>query len=303
MSPTFVPIIILLSIFLTIFTWWLVFVYVDQPCSDATLAQYRRLHRHCTALSHQNKHYSEELTDIKFHFWGPTWSCPLAEEIGHSLDVTLSGGTKWICDVDHIDNKCLVYSFGHTANYSFELEMNLKYGCEVHIFDTDDNLGNVNGISYHLWNERSTGRLSKISEIVNALGHTNRNIDVLSLDVHGCELDILENPHLWQELAEISTQIDQIIVTITPRSESDMISPYCSNLSPYSPQSVHRLFSLFSRNGYVVFHREHKHGKLHGKGDKLHYDSANIASEFSFVRLNYDCDTKTTTSESKYLSF
>jgi hypothetical protein len=303
MSPNFVPIVVLLSICLTIFTWWLVYVYVDQPCSDATLAQYHRLHRHCTALSHQNKYHSESATDIKSHFWGPTWSCPLADEIGHSLDVSSAGGTKWICDVDHIDTDCIVYSFGQTANYTFELEMNLKYDCDVHIFDVAKSSENFKGLTHHRWNERSTDKLSKLAGIVDALGHNNRDIDVLSLNVHGCELDILANPNLWQELASRKTRIDQIIVTITAPTESDSSNPYCSNAPAYSPQSVHKLFSLFSRNGYAVFHREHKHGKLHGKVDKLHYDSANIASEFSFVRINYDCDTKMTTDVSKYLSF
>ena len=308
MSPNFIPIIIFLSVFLTAYTWWLVSVYLDSPCSDATLAQYSRLSRHCTSLAHQEKYHSSYLDSKISHFWAPTWSCPLAEDIGHTTDAI--GGSKWVCDVDHIDSDCVVYSFGTTTNYTFEMEMNSRFDCEVHIFDPFVlPSGTAENIHHHTWNSKSH-KIEKIADTVLKLGHAGQDIDVISFNVHGCELAILDNPLFLSELNKIATRIDQIIVTVITSPETDY--RYCDSPPKVALKAVQELFQFFSRNGYAVFHREHKHEFAYYHGDEwgtpgdarhVEHPTAGSVTEFSFVRLNYNCDSKIFTSNSKYVSF
>lgn len=124
-------------------------------------------------------------------------------------------GNWWIC-MDKpfiIKPPCLVYSFGIANDFSFDDDM-AKHGCEVHSFDpsmkTDDYTRNTSvhfhaiGIGGHTvekFNPRkdmyvkdnTTWTIMTLNLIKTALGHKNRKIDVLKIDVEGHEWAVIEN--------------------------------------------------------------------------------------------------------------
>jgi hypothetical protein len=114
-------------------------------------------------------------------------------------------GPKWICNPHRIRETrpdCLVYSIGSNGQYDFEEGMLQELStngrsCEIHVFDfggyerPEDAARNIH---YHQWGlegseEKSTIKRKMMSfpDIVKALGHEERTIDILKIDCEGCE--------------------------------------------------------------------------------------------------------------------
>lgn len=124
-------------------------------------------------------------------------------------------GNWWIClDENYVIKKpCLVYSFGIANDFSFDDDM-AEHGCEVHSFDpsmkkndytrpssvrfhafglssyTDDKFLPRKDIYVH---DNETWTIMTLSLIKTALGHKERDIDVLKIDVEGHEWAVIQN--------------------------------------------------------------------------------------------------------------
>ncbi|KAL3869489.1 hypothetical protein ACJMK2_042164 [Sinanodonta woodiana] len=112
----------------------------------------------------------------------------------------LEDGGWEICEDSnyHPHRPCLVYSFGINFDYSFDDDIVRRYGCEVHSFDpsmrneTDHRrgalgyfhkigLGDFNQVNPSGW------QLKRLGTIQKELGHTNKKIDVLKMDIEEWE--------------------------------------------------------------------------------------------------------------------
>ncbi|CAG2227221.1 unnamed protein product [Mytilus edulis] len=139
-------------------------------------------------------------------------------------------GNWWICiDEKYVIKKpCLVYSFGIANDFSFDDDM-AEHGCEVHSFDpsmkrndftrpssvrfhalglssyTDDKFLPRKDIYVH---DNDTWTIMTLNLIKTALGHKERDIDVLKIDVEGHEWAVIEN--LFED--KIFTHVKQFML-------------------------------------------------------------------------------------------
>jgi hypothetical protein len=237
--------------------------------------------------------------------WEPTWACLLEERvmyIGETPRTRTSGdGGKWVCDLIHIPkgrDACLVYSFGSHGHYEFEKGFSDEAGCEIHTFDPftlgtkppDENMYT------HPWglaiqdyvtpplpwwhNERKTMR--SLVSIVKELGHINRIIDVLKVDVDGVEFGIFDNPLFWDNLHQSGLIFKQLLIEIhfegisTDRFTPDFLTSDNQKKKLNSGESIDRMLRVITSNGYVMFHKEVNL-------------AANDACEYSFIKLDLEC--------------
>lgn len=149
--------------------------------------------------------------------WSNHSSCPLINDFGGKFKDKNEGrlryydGQKAVCllpqSVAPTVSSCLVYSFGIKNEWSFDDAME-KYGCEVYSFDPSMlnatekfdhspkvhfnkiGLGPKNTITGKGWKVRN------FESIRNMLGHRNRIIDYLKIDIETGEWGIL--PQLMQ---------------------------------------------------------------------------------------------------------
>eukprot|EP01084_Bolivina_argentea_P302770 522653_1 len=115
---------------------------------------------------------------------------------------------EWNVCVDHLilDN-CLVYSIGVDRDWNFDAMMG-QLGCEVHSFDptitlptnlapnvtfhkigisgANNTVGVAKNFSHSLYGEIE-GEMLTVAQIMNKLGHKNRQITLLKIDCEGCE--------------------------------------------------------------------------------------------------------------------
>ena len=108
-------------------------------------------------------------------------------------------GGKWLCDPNRLRARgadCLIYSVGSFDDFSFEeaIMRDVSSACEIHVFDhTVSNPRNKPcGVHFHPWGlggarEPDGSDLKSLADIVVALGHKGRTIDVLKIDCEGCE--------------------------------------------------------------------------------------------------------------------
>ncbi|XP_060571534.1 probable methyltransferase-like protein 24 [Ruditapes philippinarum] len=138
------------------------------------------------------------------------------------LGPTKSDKGKNICADDKFKpapSSCLVYSFGSNFDFQFEEAVWRTYKCEIHTFDPSRSVTGVtipNEVNFHLiglsgksyirsspenWRtlqkeSRTDWKMQTLNEIIKSLNHTNRNIDILKIDIEGWE---------WSTLPEIIT--------------------------------------------------------------------------------------------------
>ncbi|KAL3804086.1 hypothetical protein HJC23_006477, partial [Cyclotella cryptica] len=109
------------------------------------------------------------------------------------------------------NQKCLVYSFGINDNTEWEEKISKEFGCDVFAFDPTSIFSNyvAPGVTFHQLGLQGAGvdvssthsvsydaldpsKLRTLGEIINAMGHTGRTIDILRLDCEGCEWGVLK---------------------------------------------------------------------------------------------------------------
>lgn len=242
-------------------------------------------------LSKMANHYynRKKWAHIIHTVYDPTFTCPFERKFGSRGD-----GGKWICDPHRIDrNKCLVYSFGSNNQFDFEETILSKLGCEIHTFDfTASGEGRPSAVSFHRWgltdgtsvaksvfassNAAENGEMKNMTQIISALSHKNRTIDILKIDIDGNEYKVL-TPNFFASLSESSVLLRQILIEVHPPADTNPIWEISA-----TEQQVQRLYDLFRvmfLAGFVVFHKE-----LNGY--------APGAAEFALLKLDggfHDC--------------
>ena len=199
--------------------------------------------------------------------WEPTFQCEFERRLG-----TMGDGGKWVCDVHRIlsanNGKALIYSMGSNGDFTFEQAIKQELpNAEIHTFDMDAFTCPDDVCIFHRTRVgNGQGDVSKsLTMITDELGHGNRPIDLLKVDIEGGEFEFFES--LFQSVTSDGSRmpyIRQILFEI--------------HLSPDTPHAeidrTHSLFELFRANHYAIFHTE---ANL--------YDPFHIY-EFSLLRLN-----------------
>ncbi len=151
---------------------------------------------------------------IDYLLWTNQSSCQIAQYFGGRMVTSADGlsvaldGQKAICldsAVAPIADKCLVYSFGISNEWSFDEAMEL-YGCQVYAFDPSMNVSNHNRTEaihfYQMaledmdrdqWNQEANVPSRTLSSIYNMLKplHGDSVIDYLKMDIEATEWRVL----------------------------------------------------------------------------------------------------------------
>lgn len=126
----------------------------------------------------------------------------------------IGDGYKFVCNPHIIKTPCLMYSMGVNEDISYELDfLENVAACEIHAFDPAPHVAQnkdlqarlaSKNIKFHGYGIGLDGRT--LTSIQQELGHHNRVIDVLKMDIEGGEYDFLE----WLVGACNVVQINQI---------------------------------------------------------------------------------------------
>ena len=169
--------------------------------------------------------------------WEPNFHCSHARRIGQMGD-----GGKWLCDPFRLKTRadCLIYSVGSNGEFSFEVDMKQAMPhCDIHTFDMNPFKCPRKVCTFHQ-TQFGNGLVPPTSKtwptVVDELGHRNRTIDVLKIDIEGGEYDLF--PILF-ESPETSFP-RQILVELHPNTD----------------ERIHAFFELLRRNHYVIFNKE-----------------------------------------------
>jgi len=203
--------------------------------------------------------------------WEPDFSCSFEQRLGRSGD-----GGKWVCDPLKLRSQkdCLIYSFGSENKFDFEDAVSQNSpNCEIHTFDhtvgmSPSNkpahvhfhpwgLGNPSAAQFRTVSQRKP--LKTLSQIVAELGHWNRQISILKIDVEGAEFDAL--PPLLKNGTFDHMGIQQVLLEI--------------HKAP--PEKMHDLLAAFRNANYAIFHKE--------PNIQFPLSPGNVCAEYAFVRL------------------
>ena len=164
--------------------------------------------------------------------------------------------------------KCIVYSFGSHGDFSFEEGIIDRLGCEIHVFDfssytpqnKDDRL------IFHRWGIAEQDKLATINDelvqfkslpsIVGALGHENTVIDILKLDVEGCEFGILDDVAMWQQIEAMGTRFEQLQLEVHLIGVNRVNYQWMPPILIFSDEQIDDLFRVLHQQGYAIFHKE-----------------------------------------------
>lgn len=134
----------------------------------------------------------------------PTWNCETKQRVPEAG----GDGPKWMCGIDQLGEKPLIYSFGSSGDIAFELAMrSVRPNAEIVVFDptmAEKERNHVVTTGFKLVESGLVGRnvkefsigatkfpgLDLLSHMV-ALGHQSRVIDVLKIDIERSEYDAL----------------------------------------------------------------------------------------------------------------
>ncbi|XP_013418144.1 methyltransferase-like protein 24 [Lingula anatina] len=109
--------------------------------------------------------------------------------------------------------KCLVYSFGISYKWSFDDYMDQEKKCEVHAFDPSigqDDFNRSANIHFHNlglggknWTNAKKWKMYTLGSIVRLLGHKDRTLDYLKIDIEKSEWSSLEAMYQEGVLAQV----------------------------------------------------------------------------------------------------
>jgi hypothetical protein len=189
------------------------------------------------------------------------------------ITYVIGDGPKWMCGVDILLQDALIYSFGSNGDTSFERAVNeITSSTNIFIFDPtlDDkkrqNVAKTNKfttlVEVGLSASGSTGFNATIDkakvwlpalglkEHMAALGHSDKKIDVLKVDVEGSEYDSFRNLQIG-ECVDADVYVDQLLIEVHKHGESGSL---LKNLMETFAKCNLRLFSkernAWGCNGY-----------------------------------------------------
>lgn len=283
--------------------------------SDPDTLASKKISHHCESISRDldissiRKNFRREKGYGTFwqNHWEPSWACPLESrimDISNTSSIRSGGdGGKWVCNAHEIkkDPKCLVYSFGSNGDYVFELGVRDTLGCEVHTFDPF-NLGYASNLGDNItthdwglspstyvteplkgWKGKKEKEMKSLFTIVKDLGHVNRKIDILKVDIDGIEFGLFDNRTFWRELKESGIVIGQLLIelhfqVITKDTFKFRNADNKFN-TPRSGKEMDLMIRNITSNGWAMFHKE----------VNLIGQPPNDACEFSFMKLDIEC--------------
>lgn len=195
--------------------------------------------------------------------WEPNFSCSFERFLGPIRD-----GHKWVCDPHRLKQRksCLVYSFGSNGNFDFETAvLEEAPHCELHVFDPGSygqkmkrHLNNNPNATYHQYGMKASyetdaalldkpnvlppGTYKTFGEIVTALGHADRTVDIFKMDI---------------ETGEWTTFQDWLGGSSSSSASSSNIHLQQLLLEVHdTPPIVNDFFASLHQAGYAMFHKE-----------------------------------------------
>lgn len=238
-------------------------------------------------------------------------------------------GGKWVCNLPFLAKRpmlnnhmpCLVYSFGSNGDYSFEYGLMERISqlqgiesspsnppksfCEIHTFDPFTSAPQegfaissyFQQIQLHQWGiadkdfvtepldrwSKKSMTMKSLASIVKELNHEGRTIDILKIDIDGLELDMLNQHSFWDDVDALGTKVSQLLLEVHFQGidkETFRFRDKAGNKGHISGPQVDALMRFLTEKGFVIFHKE---VNLVGK-------PSNDACEYSFLRLNIDCN-------------
>ena len=171
-----------------------------------------------------NSTYKPKNDNANMDMWEPEAVCFSEERFGQTKGFSGSGhlrryqafgdGPKFLCGVDLMSaeaarsredgsDNCLVYNVGSHNQIDYEVSVHEYIGCEVHTFDPTVSSDVYLGKAYSYFHEWGLGLDGEemdfyldgkqhhwvnkgFDQIVEALGHKGRKIDMLKIDCEGC---------------------------------------------------------------------------------------------------------------------
>ncbi|XP_069986307.1 uncharacterized protein [Penaeus vannamei] len=144
---------------------------------------------------------------VSLYAENPQLKCPEMRYFGgegpRENGPNIADGDKAVCLSPRYDvtpGRCLVYSFGIADDWSFDDAM-AEYGCEVYSFDPTIGLEtHRRSERVHFYNVGLGGAnhteviegvnvtILTLGQIIDMLGHTNKTIDYLKMDIEGSEI-------------------------------------------------------------------------------------------------------------------
>jgi hypothetical protein len=177
--------------------------------------------------------------------WDPSFNCEFEEKIGIE-----KGTPKWVCNPQVLLEKndtILVYSIGSNGDFSFEEALLALYNkIEIHTVDfTDYSSSAPTGVKYHTYRLIGEPRNRKmnektINELVYELGHVNKTIDVLKIDINGDEYDVV----LTAIKEGVFKHVDQLLIEV--------------HLGPtlLTKNQLNQMFTALYNENFEIFHKE-----------------------------------------------
>ena len=229
-----------------------------------------------TRMSEADARYAANMADphaarcpkCTFDFMEPVAHCELEKRDG------IHDGPKWTCGAGLLEPPCLVYSFGSAGRYDFEQSIRKERGgaqCEMHIFDCNPkwegqgpNALRLVNATYHTYGisgstrrgvmkNGATVQFMSLNDIMDALGHTGRKIDILKMDVEGAEYAAMRGP--FEDMAEGKTGSRRVPGRGTqpePRG-ADAIRGRCGQCGvAHVPQGAQQLGGMYRRDGVCI---------------------------------------------------
>jgi hypothetical protein len=121
--------------------------------------------------------------------------------------------------------------------------------------------------------------MTSIPDLVRELGHGGRTIDVLKIDIEGCEFGILDNPDTWSSLKDLGTDVRQIQLELHLAAIGKE-SLLWTDATYVAGEDADKLLRTLTANGFAMFHKE----------VNTQHAAALLGCEMSFVRVDIQCD-------------
>jgi len=171
---------------------------------------------------------SAELHDFWQTHYQPSIHCSNERRLGGDFFNQMDGG-KWVCEPSTLADqgeRCLVYSFGSNNDWTFESAvLNTAPGCEIHTFDPFISAPSFApaGVHFHRYGlghfslpapsndpnltlTPTSPQLVGLPAIVRALGHEERTIELLKVDIEGGEFEGLGGGR-WPAVREVEVEV------------------------------------------------------------------------------------------------